>query len=389
MSESTYSTTGSILSPSPSDFNANVGWTLVRPLETFGRAKVRPTGIYLRMTTKPGTLITKPPKAHQTAPDLAIIIVSWNVRNMLAACLRTVEADIADNDLSVDIWLVDNNSTDDTVAMVQADFPQVKVIASSENLGFAGGNNVALRAIGFDRPEIAQENLPAAVLLLNPDTELHPDALQTLVEFLRANPQAGIAGAQLVYGDGSFQHGAFDFPGLWQLAIDLLPLPGRLVESRLNGRYPRSQYEAGQPFRIGHPLGAAMCVRREAIQQVGLLDDQYHMYVEEVDWSRRIVGAKWEAYCVPTAKVTHYGGASTGQIKTDSSVNLWRSRYRFYRTYYPLWKRKLAAGIVQLGLNRRLRQNQLALQQGQLRLTEYQAWQQAYQQIIEIWQGKK
>lgn len=341
------------------------------------------------MTTKPVLLHAQPPTTHQAAPDLAIIIVSWNVRDMLAACLRTVEADIAASELSVDIWVVDNNSTDDSVDLVQADFPQVTVIASSENLGFAGGNNAALRAIGFETPAPSPDDLPAAVLLLNPDTELHPGALQTLFEFLRANPQAGIAGAQLVYGDGSFQHGAFDFPGLWQLAIDVLPLPGRLVESRLNGRYARAQYEAGQPFRIGHPLGAAMCVRRQAIQQVGLLDEQYHMYVEEVDWSRRIVGAKWEAYCVPAAKVTHYGGASTGQIKTSSFVNLWRSRYRFYRTYYPPWKLKLATGIVQIGLNRRLRQNKLALQRGQLSLTEYQEWQRAYQQIIAIWQGKK
>jgi hypothetical protein len=330
--------------------------------------------------------------------DLAIIIVSWNVCDLLANCLRSVEADLARSRLSGQIWVVDNASSDGSTAMIERDFPQVRLIASPKNLGFAGGNNAALRALGFSgagqasasQPPSAptESDLPKAVLLLNPDTEAQPGALRALYDFLQTTPQVGIAGARLSYKDGSFQHSAFAFPGLWQLAIDLLPLPGRLAESRLNGRYPRSLYERQEPFEIGHPLGAAMCIRREAIQQAGLLDEAYHMYVEEIDWSKRIISAGWRACCVPTARITHLGGQSTGQVKLNSFINLWRSRYRFYRKYYNPLKLWLAGQIVQLGMRRRQRAALVAAAQGSLGQAERMAWQAGYQEIINIWQGR-
>lgn len=329
--------------------------------------------------------------------NLAVIIVSWNVREILAACLRSVEADLAASGLTGQIWVVDNASGDGSVEMLRRDFPQVCLIASEQNLGFAGGNNAALRAMGFDsdpnpsplRGGIGGEvNLPEAVLLLNPDTEVHPGALRTLADFLTKTPRAGIAGARLVYGDGSFQHSAFAWPGLWQLAIELLPLPGRLVESRLNGRYPRSAYESSHPFPVGHPLGAAMCVRREAIQQVGLLDERYHMYVEEVDWSKRIAAAGWQIYCVPAATITHYGGQSTGQIHLNSFINLWTSRYRFYHTHYNPLKSGVAAQIVRLGMKRKIKLDRQARKQGQLSQAELTDRLKRYETVLNIWQGK-
>jgi GT2 family glycosyltransferase len=316
---------------------------------------------------------------------LAVIIVSWNVCELLAGCLRSVQADLAGSGLTGQIWVVDNASQDGSVAILRRDFPDVHLIASDTNLGFAGGNNAALRALGFGS---RAEDLPEAVLLLNPDTIVHLGALFALYDFLQRHPRVGVAGARLVYGDGSFQHGAFDFPGLWQLAIELLPVPGRLVESRLNGRYPHTRYEDARPFRIGHPLGAVMCVRREAIQQAGLLDEGYHMYVEEVDWSRRIRLAGWEAYCVPAAVVTHLGGQSTGQIKVSSFVNLWASRYRFYRHYYSPLKLWLARQIVSAGMQRKAGHDLRAARQGQLPAAELEERLAGYHQVKTIWQGK-
>jgi N-acetylglucosaminyl-diphospho-decaprenol L-rhamnosyltransferase len=311
-----------------------------------------------------------------TQNQLAVIIVSWNVKAMLADCLRSIQADLAGEQLKAEIWVVDNASHDGSAEMVAREFPEVRLIASRENLGFAGGNNAALRAIGFDQPHNDPAMLPDAVLLLNPDTIVQPGALAKIMSFLAETPEAGLAGARLVFGDGAFQHSAFDFPGLWQLAIDLLPLPGRLVESRLNGRYPQAWYEQGRPFYIGHPLGAALCARREAIRQVGLLDEAYHMYVEEVDWSRRIVDAGWQAYCVPAAVITHLGGQSTGQVKINSFLNLWISRYRFYRKFYGPLKVWAARQIVRWGMWRKARQTP-----GQTELLD------AYRQVIKIWQG--
>jgi len=288
-----------------------------------------------------------------SSPTLAIVVVTWNVRDLALACLESVYADAEQAGLDVSVWLVDNASDDGTVEAVRARFPQCQIIASERNLGFAGGNNAALRAMGF--PEAGTATLPDAVLLLNPDTVIRPGAPRALQDFLRATPGAGIAGARLFYGDGSFQHSAFAFPGLWQLAIDLFPFPGRVQESRLNGRYPRALYEGTAPFPIDHPLGAAMMVRREAIQQVGLLDEEFHVYCEEIDWAMRIKRAGWGAYCVPAAEVIHYGGQSTSQVRPQSIVNLWTSRLRLYdKTYNPL-KRGLALAILRAGMNRHIR----------------------------------
>lgn len=341
--------------------------------------------------------------------DLAIIIVSWNVRDLLAACLASVQADLVRSHLSTQVWVVDNASHDGSAQMVQQNFSDVHLIASSTNLGFAAGNNAALRALGFPNllpsshpptPSTSPisinstnsinppNSLPQTVLLLNPDTEVHPHTLRILCDFLRYNPRAGIAGARLVNGDGSFQPSAFAFPGLWQLAIDLLPLPARLSETSLNGRYSRSLYENARPFRIDHPLGAAMAVKGEAIQQVGLLDESYHMYVEEVDWSWRITAAGWSAYCVPTAVVTHHSGQSTGQIKIESFVNLWSSRYRFYRRYSSPLKFRAAQQLVELGLWRRARADRRAAAMGEINEAEWHARQTGYQRILAVWQEK-
>ncbi len=285
---------------------------------------------------------------------LAVIIVSWNVKSLLRDCLLSVLVDARKSALPTEIWVVDSASSDGTPQMVRDEFPQVRLIASDTNPGFAGGNNAALRAMGFPQQT---DNQPDAVLLLNPDTIIKPGALRAMFDFLLGNPNVGIVGANLEYGDGAFQHGAYGFPGLWQLAIELLPLPGRWYESSLNGRYSRQLYNGNIPFVIDHPLGAAMMVRAEAVRQVGLLDEGYRMYVEEVDWAWRIKAQGWQAYCVPSARIVHFGGQSTGQVRAESFINLWRSRHRFYQIRYHGWKYRLARQIVRWGMTRKMRQS--------------------------------
>ncbi len=139
---------------------------------------------------------------------LAIVIVNWNVRELLRACLKAVYADLAASEMEAQVWVVDNASQDGSPKMVQINFPQVHLMVSQKNLGFAGGNNLALREMGDLIP-------PRYVWLLNPDTEVHPGTARTLMDFMNDHPLAGVAGARLFYGDGRFQHSAFGFPGLW------------------------------------------------------------------------------------------------------------------------------------------------------------------------------
>ncbi|MFZ1753020.1 MAG: glycosyltransferase family 2 protein [Caldilineaceae bacterium] len=289
---------------------------------------------------------------------LTVAIVSYNVVSLLRDCLESIAASatLSADWLAVEVVVVDNASTDGSAAMVAAGFPDVYLIASDKNLGFTGGNNLALRALSFATtdselvdPPIPnlQSPLPDFVLLLNPDTRVEGDALGRMAGFLRDNPLAGAVGAHLSYGDGSFQHGAFQFPGLAQVALDLLPLaelPGirrflpRLLNSPLNGRYPPALWNGTDAFPVDFVLGAALMARGNAIGQVGLLDDSYFMYCEEMDWCLRLQDAGWLVFALPTAHITHWEAQSSRQVRWEMFERLWRSRFRFYgkhRVHYP------------------------------------------------------
>jgi N-acetylglucosaminyl-diphospho-decaprenol L-rhamnosyltransferase len=326
--------------------------------------------------------------------SLSIIVVSYNVRELLRACLEATFASLARApELDVTVWVVDNASADGSAEMVAVAFPQVRLVASRENLGFAGGNNLALRASGFGEPgsrgaeeqrgrgaEVQTLRAPGStlhgsrpdlVLLLNPDAEPVDDAIGQMARYLLAHPEAGGVGALLRYPDGRFQHGAFRYPGLLQLWLDLFPpRPRRLLDSRLNGRYPRAAYEGGRPFPIDFALGAALMVRGAAIEAAGLLDEGYFMYAEEVDWCWRIRRLGWPFYCVPSAVVIHHGGASARQFKSHSFVNLWRSRRRLYDRFYGPVRRWLAGRIVRLGMWSQTRRARAAAARGEITPTE-------------------
>lgn len=317
-------------------------------------------------------------------PDLAVIIVSWNTRDLTLDALRTLLHDLDANGPGAGVWVVDSASSDGTPDAIRQHFPQVTLIASDTNLGFAGGNNHVLRLLGFSGMPgdvTPTENLPKAVYLLNPDTRTHPGATRTLYDALFSLPRAGVVGAQLAYADGSFQHGAFRFPGLGQLIVDLFPVPGRLYESRFNGRYPRAVYQKGAPFPVDHTLGATMMIRREVIQQTGFFDEQYFMYCEEIDWSFRIRRAGWEIYTVPAARVTHLAGQSTGQMRPQSLINLWTSRMRLYQQHASPLKFRLARWLIRPGMRRQIGLARRAFAAGVLSAAERDALIDAYRTI--------
>jgi hypothetical protein len=319
---------------------------------------------------------------------LTIVIVSWNVRDLLAVCLASVYADLARSGLEAQVWVVDNASSDGSPEMVRARFPQANLIANSHNPGFAAANNQAMRQVipltPAPSPEFGRGEAEA-VLLLNPDTEVQPGALAAMMGWLEREPRAGVVGARLFYGDGAFQHSAFRFPRLLQIAFDLFPLPGRLAESRLNGRYPRALYEGHAPFEIDHPLGAAMLVRGEVIQRVGLLDESFHMYCEEIDWCMRIKAAAWRNYCVPDAHIVHHAAKSTTQIRTTSVVNLWRSRRRLYARHYGPLTQAAARVLVLAGMRYQAAKARRAHRKGRIAADALAEQLAAFEKVAAIW----
>jgi N-acetylglucosaminyl-diphospho-decaprenol L-rhamnosyltransferase len=313
-------------------------------------------------------------------PHLAVIVVTWNVRDMALDCLHSLFDDFARTRAHGSVWVVDNASTDGTAEAIRAtcaaiDTPNLTLLTPGENLGFAGANNLALHRIGF--PD--DGDLPDYVLLLNPDTYVKTGALQALLNGVEQTG-AGLAGAQLSYGDGAFQHSAFDYPGLMQLIVELFPVPGRLYESRINGRYPREWYEGGEPFEVGHPLGAAFMLRREAIQQTGLFDERFEMYCEEIDWAMRIRAAGWPVVCVPFAEIVHYAGQSSVQARPRTIVSLWTSRLLLYHKHYGALKNLLARWIIRAGMNRLIK---VTARDSALSEAERAALVDAYREVIQ------
>jgi N-acetylglucosaminyl-diphospho-decaprenol L-rhamnosyltransferase len=326
--------------------------------------------------------------------DLAIITVSYNTRELLAESLQSALDGLRCSGLQGEAWVVDNGSSDGSADMVRRRCPDVRLIAAQENLGFAAGNNLALRTMGFsldasgeprsdsaslDGAAATARQVPRHILFLNPDTRVIGDALGIMVRFLDACPEVGVAGARLVHGDGSFQHSAFAFPGLAQIFFDFFPPHHRLLDSRLNGRYPRQWYEAGRPFPVDHPLGAALMVRSETLARVGGFDERFFMYCEEIDLCRRVQMAGWEIRCVPEAEIVHLVGQSTGQFRDRMFVALWKSRFLMFEKYEGVVFRWAARQLVRLGLwvegrraRRAYRRREIDAAQLQGRLAAYQ-----------------
>ena len=327
--------------------------------------------------------------------SLPIVIVHYNTPDLLRGCLRSLR----DCTRPLQVVVVDNASTDRTVETLQGEFPGVRFIYNKENRGYAAANNQGIRetlreftALGSDalaaarpphlaQPLVAGQTLAglSAILLLNPDTVVQPGAIETLVSFLETHPQAGAIGPRLLNPDGSLQENAFTFPTLPMSFFDFFPLHGRLYHSRLNGRFPEMRGE--RPFPIDHPLGACLLLRGAALQEVGLLDEGYFVYVEEVDLCYRLKQAGWEVWHVPAARVVHYGGQSTKQVSERMVVELHRSRYRFFHKYYPAPFRFFHRQIIRLGLWWRGRQDREACAQGKITPAQLAARLAAYGEI--------
>lgn len=310
--------------------------------------------------------------------DLALIVVSYNTRDLTRGCLTSAYAALERAALKGAVWVVDNASTDGSAEMIRASFPEARLLESGENLGFGRGANLALEAIA------ASSAPPRHVMILNPDTVVEPDALGRLVRTLDECPEAGVVGPRLSYADGSFQHSAFRFPTLAMLLLEFWPLNHRLANSRLNGRYPRRLYEAGRPFPIDHPLGAAFVVRWEAARQVGFFDPAFFMYCEEVEWCLRLKRAGWGIYCEPRARIIHLEGRATHQFREAMLVELWRSRFILFGKHYPPPYRWLARRIARAGLAREIRRARSLAADGQLAEEEAAVRVRAYLRAMEV-----
>lgn len=254
-------------------------------------------------------------------PDVSILIVSWNVRDLLVRCLESLPAGTAG--LTFETIVVDNASSDGTVEAVRMAFPAVQVIVNGENRGFTGGNNQALAIATGDY-----------LFLLNPDTIVQPGAVTALHHYLLSQPEAGIAGPRLRYADGTTQPSRRRFPTVATLFTESTIVQEYLPGLGLFERYYFADRPVDQPQQVDWIVGAAMFVRRAVYTQIGGMDEGFFMYSEELDWCRRAVAAGWQVAYEPAAEVIHYEGRSSEQVVAARHIRFFSSRVRYAAKYH-------------------------------------------------------
>jgi hypothetical protein len=256
--------------------------------------------------------------------DLSIIIVNWNVKELLSNCLQSLlDACQASPGLIAEIIVVDSASTDGSPAMVQAEFPQVRLIHSDENLGYARGNNVGVGA--------AQGRY---LFLLNPDTVVKPAALGHMVGYMETHPGVGAVGPQLLWPDGMVQSSRRRFPTLGSLFWEST-LPGQWFPTNQHARrYHVADRSANWTQCVDWVVGAAILIRRAAWADVGPIEETFFMYFEETDWCRRAAEAGWSIHYLPDAQVIHHEGKSSEQVPLARTLRFQRSKIEYTRKYF-------------------------------------------------------
>lgn len=252
--------------------------------------------------------------------DLSIGIPSWNTKQLLDQCLASVYQ--TSHGFSFEVLVVDNASEDGSPEMVASKYPQAKLIVNRINLGFAGACNLAFK-----------HSVGRYFLILNSDTVVLDNALALMVRFMDSHPDAGAAGCRLLNRDGSLQRSCSRFPSVLTELFDALYLSKLLPKSKIFGSYSMSYWDFDEVREVDFAGGSCLIVRRQTIEEVGLLDEGFFMYTEEADWCYRMWQQGWKVYYYPDARIIHFGGESARRYGNQILVHLYASRNRFIRKH--------------------------------------------------------
>jgi GT2 family glycosyltransferase len=278
--------------------------------------------------------------AGSDRPRLSVVIVNYNVRDLLENCLHSVEKAMAG--MEGEVFVVDNNSDDGSADMVRERFPAVRLIASTRNEGFARANNLALA-------EAQGEYL----LLLNPDTLVQEDTFSVMLGFFDDNRDVGMAGCRIITPDGSLEPACRrSFPSPWVSFTKLTGLSTVFPRSSLFARYNLTYLSEDETYEVDAISGSFMMLRREVYERIGGLDEDYFMYGEDLDWCYRVQRAGWKICYVHTTKIIHYGGESTKRSSIDATAVFYRAMELFARKNLRL--SRLSYAVITLGIKLRL-----------------------------------
>ncbi len=274
-------------------------------------------------------------------PLLSIVIVNYNVRDLLENALHSVG--VAMRGIPGEVFVVDNASDDGSAEMVERKFPEVRLIRNLQNAGFARANNQAFR-----------EARGAFILVLNPDTLLQEDTLQVMLRFFEENPDVGMAGCKIIEPDGTYEpNSRRSFPSPWVAFTKLSGLSALFPRSRLFGRYNLTYLSDDESYEIDALSGCFTMLRREVYDAIGGFDEEYFMYGEDLDWCYRAQKSGWKIYYVPATKIIHYGGESTKRSNIDAKAVFYEAMRLFVRKNLPL--SRFGNAMIGAGIRIRLR----------------------------------
>jgi GT2 family glycosyltransferase len=253
--------------------------------------------------------------------DLSIVIVSWNCKQLLAGCLTSLRDHLPTR--PKELIIVDNASSDGTPGMIRRDFPEVVLIEGGSNLGFARGNNLGLAA-----------STGQYICLINPDVEVTKECIPAMRGYMDTHREAGMLGPQIIGPDGLVQRSCMREPTFWNQFCRALALDTLAGPSALFGGYLMNDFAHAHLREVPIINGCFWMVRREALLQVGTLDDRFWMYGEDVDWCRRFRCAGWKVVFYPEAKAIHYGGGSSKNSSSSSYIQMQRANLQYWRKYH-------------------------------------------------------
>lgn len=253
--------------------------------------------------------------------QLTVIIVNYNVRSFLENALLSIHKAMLN--IEGEIFVVDNASDDGSVELVQAKFPEVKLIINQTNIGFAAANNIALT-----------QSSGKYILLINPDTIVQEDTLTSLIEYLENNPQIGLAGCKILNPDGSLQLACRrSIPTPWSAFTKVSGLSALFHNTKLFGKYNLTYLNPNETYEVEAVSGSFMFLRRDVYEKVGKLDESYFMYGEDLDWCYRIIKAGWKVVYYHKTQIIHYKGESTKQSNLDDIKMFYNAMHIFVRKH--------------------------------------------------------
>jgi len=262
---------------------------------------------------------------------VSIVIVNWNSTERLRTCLRSLEKPIGR--LDGEAIVIDNASKKDPTDILRREFPRVKVKVNKENVGYAAANNQGIR--------IASGKY---VLLLNPDTAVADDALDVLFQYMEANPEVEMAAPKLLYPDGRLQRSIRSFPTFCAILHRHTILRYLIILNASRSEYRQRHFDYNKTQEALQPMGAALFFRRSCLERIGLLDERFFIFFEDVDICKRIIDAGGKIVYLPGAQIIHYGAASTGQVRDEMSIVYFESM----RKYFEKTRGKALTGFFML-----------------------------------------